>query len=301
MRPFIIITDSCSDLDRELRHQYSIEYIPMHLIFEGKDYDADLDWKDFPPTVFYGIMREGKRFTTAQITTAEYITTFEKHLEKGCDILSISCSSALSASVKASYTARDTLTAKYPDAKIICVDSLTACYGLGALCITASTLRQEGKTIDEVATWVEENKLTINQECTVEKLSYLKQAGRVSTMSAVFGGLLNIKPIIISDAIGQNFAIEKTKGRAASIERLAERTAEEFESVPHQAIYFGHSDCPDAVEELKKSVLNKLGDKVGKNVNIHTGYIGPIVGSTTGPGSIVVFFYGKKVTVNQPE
>ena len=297
MKPFIIVTDSCCDLDKPLREKYGIEYIPMYFSLDETTYPADVDWKDFSAKEFYDLMREGKRFFTSQVPVQDYLTSFEGFIQKGYDILSISCSSALSASVKASYVARDELLQKYPDSKIICIDSLNSCFGLGGLCITASELRQSGMVIDEVAAWIEENKLSMNQECTVEKLNYLKQAGRVSTMSAVFGGLLNIKPIIISDAKGQNFAIEKVKGRATSIDRIAERMVNTYKDVNYQKVYIAHADCMDVAETLKQTIHQKLG----KEIPIHIGYIGPIVGASCGPGTFAVYFYGNKVTTNADE
>ncbi|MBQ3116406.1 MAG: DegV family protein [Clostridia bacterium] len=294
MSKFVIITDSCSELSKELRQKYDIDYIPMHFRLDGVEYDASLDWEKISPKQLYDYLREGKRVTTAQITKEEYMEKFSSYLEKGYDILSLSCSSALSASVKASTFARDELKEKYPDRKIICIDTLMACAGLGILCITASELREAGKTIDEVADWVEEHKLTMNQECTVEKLTYLKVAGRVSAASAFFGGLLSIKPIIISDAKGHNFAIEKVKGRAASIERVIDRFFEAYEDLPYQHIFISHADCGDVALEMKDKVLARLGTE--KEIQILP--LGPIVGSTCGPGTVALYCYGKKVTTN---
>lgn len=295
MKKFVIITDSCSDLNKELRTKYDIEYVPMHFSMDGKDYKASLDWEDFSVSEFYNHMRNGKRFLTAQVIAEDYKKAFTEWIEKGYDVLSISCSSALSASINASRVVREQLLEKYPDAKIYCIDSLNSSFGLGILCIQAAKLREEGKSIDQVAEWLEEKKLTANQECTVEKLSYLKQAGRVSAASAFFGGLLNIKPIIISDAIGQNHAVEKVKGRQTSIERLAERFAEEVEDVDYQNVCVCHADNLEDGLKLKAAVESKLK----KPMDITMGYIGPIVGASAGPGTLAVYFFGKEVTVNK--
>lgn len=291
MKKFVIVTDSCSELGKEFREKYDIEYIPMHLHYNDTEIIACLDWSIISYKDFYEMLRQKVRIKTAQINAAEYKENFKKYLDAGYDILSISCSSALSASVKASYIARDELLKEYPDSKIICIDSKNACFGLGLLCITASELRAEGKTIDEVATWVEEHKLKMNQECTVESLQYLKQAGRVSAASAFFGGILSVKPIIISDVHGQNTAVEKVKGRANSFNRLIERFKDEYEDLPYQKIYVVHGDCEEDAKKLKGMINEVLPDK---EVNIST--IGPIVGSTTGPGTIAIYFYGKEVT-----
>ena len=292
MRNFAIISDSCCDLELALREKYGVEYVPMHYIIDEKDYLADLDWHEISAHEFYDIIRGGKRILTAQVTAAQYTEAFESHLKAGEDILSISCSSALSASVKASYAVRDELLKKYPEAKIVCIDSLNSCYGLGQLCILASELRAEGKSIEEIAAFIEEHKLEMNQECTVGKLTYLKQAGRVSAASAFFGGLLNIKPIIISDAVGNNHAVEKVKGRAASISRIAERVKDQIRDFPYQKLYFAHADAPEAAEELKSAVLEAIPEV---KCEVHMGYIGPIVGASAGPGTIAVYFFGKKV------
>ena len=294
MKKFVIVTDSCSDLNRQLREKYDIDYIPMRIIFNGRDIEANLDWEEISAKDYYDLMRKGTIVKTAQITAVQYKEKFEEYIKAGCDILSITCSSAFSASIAASRAAAEELLAVYPDAKIRCIDSLTACSALGILCITASEMRAEGKTIDEVADWLEENKLTINQESTVEKLTYLKNAGRVSAASAFFCGIFQIKPIIISDAKGMNFAVEKVKGRQASIDRLAARMAEEYEEVPYQKVFITHADCPEGLEALKAAVLKAVpGVKID-----HTGYFGPIIGASVGPGTVGVFFYGKKVTVN---
>ena len=293
MKKFVIISDSCCDLGKELREKYDVDYIPMRMIFEGRDLPADLDWQDVSMSEFYESMRKGNRITTAQITTAMYCERFEKYLAEGYDVLSLSCSSALSNSVKESFKARDELLAKYPDSKIICIDTLNACISLGILCIRASEMRAEGKTIEETAAWIEANRLFVNQECTVDKLTYLKQAGRVSATSAFFGGLLSVKPIIISDVRGLNTAVEKVKGRKTSIRRLVERFKEEYESAPYQRVFVEHADSLADAQELKALIEEALPDK---DVPVELCYIGPIVGATTGPGTLAVCFFGKEVT-----
>jgi DegV family protein with EDD domain len=170
--------------------------------------------------------------------------------------------------------------------------------GLGLLCIRASELRAEGKSIDEVASWLYEHRLTVNQECTVEKLTYFKQAGRVSATTAFFGGLLQIKPIVISDALGHNVAVEKVRGRKASIERIVERFKAEYESVPYQRIVVEHADCIEDAETLRNAIIEACPDK---DIEVPILPIGPTVGATAGPGTIAVLFYGKEVTYKSEE
>ena len=133
MEKFIIVTDSCSDLDKTAREKYQIEYLPMHFSENGKDYGADLDWKEISFSDYYNKMRNGTRFITAQVNVAQYREAFEKYAKEGYGILSISCSSKLSASVRASEQAREEVLNSYPDANIYCIDSLISCSGLGMI------------------------------------------------------------------------------------------------------------------------------------------------------------------------
>jgi DegV family protein with EDD domain len=292
MKNFAIITDSCSDLSRELMDRYSIDYVPMHVRYDDREFAASLDWEEISAQDFYDVMRNGTRIFTTQVTAAQYTEKFEKLINEGYDILSISCSSALSASINSSIMAKDEILKKYPDSKIICIDSLTSSGSLALMCIKAAMMRDEGKSIEECAAWIEENKLKFGMEGTPDKLVYLKNAGRVSAASSFFGGLLNIKPIIISDAKGRNAAVEKVKGRKNSLARIVERFKDEY--IPTDLpIVISHADCPDEAEVLKSMVLDAIEDK---STPVYTVYIGPCVGASCGPGMIALFGYGKEVT-----
>ncbi len=298
MRDYVILSDSCCDLDAALRKKYGIEYIPMRIIFGDTDIPASLDWEKISPKEFYDMMRGGVRVLTAQINADEFKEAFSKYLDEGKDVMYIACSSALSNSYKSSLMAHDMLAQERPDGKIVCIDSRNACLGLGMICMTASELRAEGKSIDETAQYIEAHKQEVNQFATVESLNYLKRAGRVSTTSAVFGGLLQVKPIIISDADGQNVAVEKVKGRKNSLVRLADLFKETYRSNPHQRICIGHADAPEAAEELKALVKERMPEE---GVEVITAGIGPIIGATTGPGTLAVYCYGKEVTYRASE
>jgi DegV family protein with EDD domain len=222
LRNYVIFSDSSCDLNKEKREKYNVEYIPMRILFDDKDYPASLDYEYVGYKEFFELMRSGVRIRTAQINVNEYVQRFEEVLSQGKDVLYISCSSSLSSSYKGSLVAKEELLKKYPDAKIEIVDSLNGCLVVGLITITASILREQGKSIEEVRDYLEEHKLEMNQFGSVDNLVYLKRAGRVSVASAFFGGLLQFKPIIISDINGMNTAIEKVKGRKKSFERLVD-------------------------------------------------------------------------------
>ena len=293
MRKYIIISDSCCGLDKSTREQYDIEYIPMSISYNGKTMPASLDWEQISIKDYYDLMRSGTRVFTSQITKQSYVKTFEKYIKNGYDILSISCSSALSASVKASILAKEELKIKYPEAKIFCIDSLISGYGLGILCIIASIMRTEKKSLEETASFIEKIKLNSNQFGTVAELKYLKQAGRISTSKALFGTLFNVKPIIISDKTGQNVSIEKAKGRKRALERMAELTVENYTGDFLEDIFIAQADCEkdaNILKELLAKNFPSLNDK------IHIGCIDPILGASCGPETLAVYFMGKEVT-----
>ena len=296
MNKFAIITDSCADLTKELRQKYDIDYVNMRYIYDDNDVPASLDWEYMPYRDFYDLMRNGTRVKTAQVPNADYEEKFTAYLEKGYDILSISCSSALSSSFAASEKIAESLKAKYPERKIYCVDALNSCMGEGIINLWASNMRAAGKTVDEVYAEIEAHKLEVNQFATVQDLTYLKRAGRVKAAAAFFGGLMQVKPIIISDAKGQNFAVEKVKGRKPSISRIIELFVESYNrQADFKNVYVTHADD----EETAKAIKTELEAKLGADVKVSIGVIGPIVGASVGPGTICIYGFGKKVTVNE--
>lgn len=294
MRKIVIITDSCADLNKELRTKYDIEYTPMRVLYDTNDIPASLDWEIISAPDFYEAMKKGTIFKTSQINAEQYLDVFEEELKKGNDILSISCSSALSASYYGSVRAKEELIEKYPDAKICCIDSRNSSLGLGIMCITASLMRQEGKSIDEIVKYIEAHKQEMNQIATVEDLNYLKRAGRVTAASAVFGSILKIKPIIISDTLGQNVAIKKVRGRLTSIKTIVEMCKENYTNTNNLFIGITHAACLEDALEIKQMLLDTIPET--KKAEFIIDYIGPIVGASVGPGTVSVYFYGKEVT-----
>lgn len=294
MNKWKIVTDSCSDLSKATRDKYDIDYARLTYSFDGRQVVADLDWPEISPKEFYDIIRNGTRIISSQASTLTFIELFEKYAKEGYDILYIGCSSALSGSVIQSYPARDEVMAKYGN-KIICIDSLISSQGQAILCTVAAEMREKGMSIDEVASWIEENKLCVRQEGSVDKLIYLKQAGRVSATSAFFGGLLNIKPIILSDAKGANVAVEKVKGRYNSIKRAVERMMEAWVDCEYQRIHIGHADCIEDAKIIEDEIRKALGDK---KVEIVVEYIGACVGASVGPGMFGIYYFGQRETLN---
>ncbi len=289
MKKFVIVSDSCCELTEELREKYDVEYLPMYISYEDKSVQADLEWKELFASDFYNILRSGTRIFTSQVPVGDYLERFEAYAKAGYDILSISCSSALSSSVKASMVARDEVKQKYPNTEIICIDSLICSFGLGLLCIHASNLRAQGKTIHEVADEIESFKMKVNQLGTVDELQFLKRAGRISASKALLGMVLNVKPIIISNHKGENVSTEKAKGRCNSMRRLTELTKEQYTGEKVKDIFIAHGDCLQDAEKVKAMLLEKFPD-----VNITIGMLNAAMGASCGPKTLIVYFVGQE-------
>ena len=295
MKDFVILTDSVSDLDKATREKYNIDYVAMNYIVDDVEYVASLDWESHSSREFYDLMRNGKRVFTTQVPQNVYYDKFESLIKEGKGVVYISCSSALSSSINTARVVTGELLEKYPEAEIYCVDSLISSLGQGSLAIMASNLRAEGKSAKETAQHIEDVRLNVNQAGTAETLEYMRRAGRVKASKAFFGNLFGVKPIIISDIKGQNFAYKKAKGMSNALKAIAEDIKDAADG-NYDSLYITHADCIELAEALRDAIL-----AVAPFKNVQIGIIGPIVGATVGPGTIIAFCYGKTVTIEGNE
>ncbi len=291
----IILTDSTSDMNKALREQYQVDYMAMNYLVGDEEYPASLDWESHSAKDFYDIMRGGTRITTTQVPQSVCTETFTNYLEQGMDILYIACSSALSASVNTARVVARELLERYPERRIICIDSLISGLGQMHLAIEAAKLRDEGKTIDEIAEHIENIKLCVNQCGTVGSLEYLRRAGRVTASSAFFGNLLGVKPLIISDRIGQNYAAKKVKGASNARAAIANMMKEAANGEYH-TLYISHADCEAEAIALRDAVL-----AVAPFETVHMDTVRPIIGASVGPGTVIAYCFGKEVTIEGKE
>ena len=295
MKDFIILADSVCDLDRETREKYGIDYVAMNYVIDEVEYVASLDWESHSVKDYYDLMRSGKRVFTTQVPKNVYYDKFIEAVNAGKDVVYISCSSALSSSVNTAKVVADEIKAENPDAGIYCIDSLISSLGQGYLLMKASEMRKEGKGAEETAKYIESIRLCVNQCGTVASLEYLRRAGRVKASKAFFGNLFGVKPIIISDIYGQNYAYKKAKGTHNA--RIA--IAEDIKNAANGAyedLYISHADCIEDAEALRDEIL-----KIAPFKSVHIGVIGPIVGASVGPGTVIAFTFGTEVTIGGQE
>ena len=295
MKDFVIFGDSVCDLDTATRNQFGIEYVAMNFSVDDEEFVASLDWTKEEAKQHYDLMRGGKRIITTQVPKSVYYDAFKSAIEEGKDVLYISCSSALSASIKTAVLVAEELKAEYPDAGIFCVDSLISSLGQGFLLLEAAKKRSEGKSAQETAQYIENIRLKVNQCGTVESMEYLRRAGRVKASKAFFGNLFGVKPIIISDIKGQNYAYKKVKGTTNARIAIAEHIKDAADG-NYETLYISHADCEEDAIKLRDEIL-----KIADFKEVKLGYIGPIVGASVGPGTVIAFCYGKEVTIEGNE
>ncbi|MGN0806161.1 MAG: DegV family protein [Candidatus Coproplasma sp.] len=284
MRDYVILTDSCSDLGKDVREKYGIDYVQMNIVYDGRELPASLDWDLYTPAELYNIMRGGTRITTNQVPVQTFNASFTKHLEEGKDIVYIGCSSALSGSVNTGKVVADELAEKYPDGKIYVIDSLCSCLGEGLMALDAAKMKAEGKSAAEVADYIEAEKLKYQQFAAVDDLTYLKRAGRVKASAAFFGNLFGVKPILISNRLGENLAVKKIKGRKNSLDELVNMVKANIVDPENQTVAVVHADCVKDAEYLKSRIESELKVK-----EVYVNFIGPIIGASTGPGTVGIY------------
>lgn len=286
MRDYVITVNSTVDLPKEWLEERHVPVVPLKYTIDGETYT---DMEGLSAKEFFAKLREGKMSVTSQVNPEEAAELLEPYVKDGKDILHLGFSSGLSGTLNSMRIAGQMLEEKYPEAKVIVIDTLCACLGEGLLLYKALQQKAMGKTIDETAQWVEENKLHICHNVTVDDLNHLHRGGRVSKTTAVLGTLVQIKPIIHMDDNGKLQVIGKERGRKKSLNKIVDMAVEQSKGWDNDIIMITHGDCIEDAEYVAKLVREKMGID-----NILINNIGTVIGSHTGPGVVAVFCMGDK-------
>ena len=283
MREYQIFTDATSDLNEDLE---TVKIIPMNVEIGDKEYVYGPQG-NISCSEFYGLQKQGKYASTSQINVLEYEKYFEEALKEGKDVLYISFSSGMSGTYQTACLCKNELEESYPDNRIICIDSLCAAVGEGLLIKEVDKKKREGMSMDELVDWVENNKMNLCHWFTVDNFDHLKHGGRVSAVAATLGNTLNIKPLLRVDEEGKLRVVKKIRGRHKAMVAQVECIVKTWSPEISKSVVIGHGDDLKAAEELKEYVENKLPD-----AEIYISDIGPIIGAHTGPGVMVLAFWG---------
>ena len=286
MRDYVITVNSTVDLPKEWLEERKVPVIPLKYTIDNETYT---DMEGLSSKEFFGKLRDGKMATTSQINPEEARAQLEPFLKEGKDVLHLGFSSGLSGTYNSMRIAGEELKEEYPEAKIIIIDTLCACLGEGLLLYKALQQKASGKTIEETAKWVEENKLHICHNVTVDDLFHLHRGGRSSKASAVLGSVVQIKPIIHMDENGKLQVVGKERGRKKSLNKIVDMAVEQIKGWDNDIAMITHGDCQEDAEYVAKLVRERLGIE-----NILINNIGTVIGSHTGPGVVAVFVMGNK-------
>jgi len=289
---YILSCCSTADLSKEHFEKRDIKYVCFHYYLDEAYYPDDLG-QTMSFAEFYKAMENGAMTRTSQVNVVEYEEYFEPFLKEGKDILHLTLSSGISGAYNSAMIAKNMLEEKYPDRKIYVVDSISAACGYGLMMDTLADMRDAGKTIDELHDWAEENKNRLQHWFTATDLTYLIRGGRVSKASGFVGTMLNICPVMTVAPDGTLKPVQKVRTKKKVFEALANKVLENTENGAEYAdkCFVSHSACEEDAKAVIKLIEEKLPNLKDK---IILGNIGTTIGSHTGPGTVVITFWGKE-------
>lgn len=285
---YIFMTDASCDLTSAQVNEIGVEVLPMEFEMEGKSYLHYPDARMMSLEDFYSKLKSGVYSKTTQINVNGFVTAFEKYLKAGIDVIYTGISTGLSGTYNTCLIALRELQEKYPDRKIIVIDSRCDSAGLGFLIYLAGQKYKAGCSIDELAEYIETTRDRICHWFVVEDLDQLKRGGRISAVTATFGKALQIKPLIGVDEVGHLYNAAKVRGKSNVIPTLVKHLEAEGEDTKNNLVFVAHADNKEGAEELKKRIKGMC-----KEVQICD--IGPVIGTHVGSGMLAILFLGKRI------
>ena len=294
MADYILSCCSTADLTKEYFEERDIHYVCFHYAIDGQEYMDDLG-VSMSFEEFYARMAKGADTRTSQVNISEYVEFFSKFLEQGLDVVHVCLSSGISGTINSARNAALVVKERFPERNVYIVDSLGASSGYGLLMDTAATKRDEGLTAEELAAWIEENRLYLHHWFFSTDLSSYVRGGRISKTAAVFGGLLEICPLLNMDNGGHLIPRSKIRTKKKVIKEIVARMEEHAQDGLDYSgkCYISNSACYDdarAVADLVEARFPKLNGKVEIN------HVGTTIGAHTGPGTVALFFWGDERT-----
>lgn len=288
MRNYVLMTDSSCDLTAAMANQLKLEVLPLSLVLSGTEYLNYLDGREISFEDFYSRIRNGEISTTSAVSVGAFEEKMEELVVQGNDILCLSFSSGLSTTYQSAAIAAKTVSERHPEATIRVVDSLCASLGQGLFVYHCAKQKATGKSLDEVADYAESIKLRLCHWFTVDDLFFLKRGGRISGATALFGTMLAVKPVMHVDNEGHLVPVAKARGRKSSLRALVDHMEQTLDP-KDQTVFISHGDCEADARFVADEITRRFGI-----TDIHINYVGPVIGSHSGPGTVALFFLGKE-------
>ncbi len=288
--PFQLSCESTVDLSYDYISGRDISVIFYTYGVDGKEYVDDMGRNPNALPEFFEMLKEGKMPVTSQINTFRYEEYFEELLKKG-DVLHIAFGTGMTPSYRNAVDAAQILKVKYPDRKLVVIDSLCSCFGYGILVDSAADMRDSGASLEEIEEWVLANRNKVHHQLFSTDLTQFKRSGRVSGPAATIGTVLGICPIMHLNNEGRIIAYSKARGKKAAIKTTVETVMEHIQDGSNYKGKFiiGHSNCLDLALETKDALKEYLPNA---EEQIKISNIGTIISSHCGPGTVALFFYG---------
>lgn len=287
MKDYVVFTDSGCDISPELLKEWNVELI--ELLFRKEGCEREMKPSEMPVNEFYDRMREGDVFKTAAANENMLRQAFVPKLRAGLDILYVCFSSGLSGTLGTAKLAAEELMKEYPERRITVVDTLCASAGEGLLLWFASSAYNKGASMDEVERELLEKRPHLAHWFTVDDLVYLKRGGRVGSVAAFFGGVLNIKPVLHVDDEGHLIPMQKVRGRINSIKAIVKKYRETALDPEHGTYFISHGDCIEDAKRLERMIRDEFGVNAALIADI-----GPVIGAHSGPGTLALFYLSKE-------
>ena len=281
--------DSDSDITLEVAKKYNAKLISMPYVVDGEEVYPYVDFEKFDEKEFYGMLRRGVLPTTCALSEENYRQYFEPELEKGNDILYVHFSRAMTVSFEAADACIKQLLEKYPGRRIELIDTMGITIVSYNIATQIGELVLQGKSIDEIKAWADENVLKTAVYFYADNLKFFARSGRVSGFSAFMGGMIGIKPIIYMNAEGKMVSVDKAVGRKKALDKLVNYVVNLEDHIKDYPVVIGHCDAMEIVEEL----IKLLKEKFGEDLKVEIVNVNPTAGSHCGPDTIGVTFHAK--------
>ena len=281
---FQIVTDTCCDFPQQYYTDLSLNVVPLAVTYKGETINTYTEqWLQD----MYNGLRKGESASTCAVNPTQWAAAMEPVLQKGDDVLVLAFSSGLSTTYQSAVIAANELQEQYPDRTIKVCDTLCASMGQGLLTWYACRKRDAGMSLEEVYNWVEDHKQNLCHWFTVDDLMYLKRGGRVSAATALVGTMLQIKPVLHVDHEGHLINVSKVRGRKAALDALVKKMKDTMLPGENDTVFISHGDCLEEAQYVAEQVKKVCGAK-----EVVISYVGAVIGSHSGPGTMALFYLG---------
>ena len=282
-----LFTDTDTDITPEIAKEYGYKLISMPYTLKGEDVYPYVDFEEFDYKTYYNVLRGGELPKTFALSPQAYVEYFEPTLKVGKDILYVHFSSAMSGTFNAMNLAWQELKEKYPERKLCTIDTKGVSICSYNIAMEIAEMAKNGATMDEIAAWANKEVDKFAVYFYADDLKFFARSGRVSNLSATFGGMLGIRPIININSDGIMNSIAKAKGRRGALKAVLEYVETLQENIKDHRVVIGHADAYDLALELQA----KLKEKYGEDLQTEIMVVNPTIGGHCGPDTVGVCFH----------